>query len=522
VGVARSAARFPLVVGPKVGPVALVLGSVTRLQDLPASLPEEILESVASDPRVAASAPLLGGHAARGVPILGTSATYLEPRHEYPLSRGRTFSNDAMEAVLGDSAARSLGLEPGDILLIEHAHEGSPEEPGSLRVTGVLEPRPDDADTTIFCPVEAIFHSHGDVPDEPTASTHDHHHDHEHAGHAVSALLIRPVDEAALLSLQEDLLANPHLEVALTGPTLRRVVDQLSGGTRLLSLLVTGIGAVTFLTLALVLFELGRSWTRAVAVLRVMGARRAEVLGLMLAAILALLGLGMGGGLLVGWGVGALGARYLSASLGLYAEPVFLAPGVLRSLLVFGAILLLTALAPVFSATRREVVAALRGQAGSRRASRSAVPRLLLPAVLFVALNVILARHDAEGISLPPDAPSQALFSTLASWRGAGPPPDALAATSGEPTRLEGYMIATDPYTTEDFNLVSQDPRLPRCPFCYRAPTRWERIRVRSPKPVDVARGLVAVEGRLHLDPEAADPCTLDLSRLEVVLARSP
>jgi putative ABC transport system permease protein len=510
-GVSRSAERFPLVVGPKVGPVALVLGTMTRLQDLPAGLPDSVLERIRSDPRVAAAIPLLGGHGVKGVPILATSAAFLEPRRDFPIARGRAFNDGEPEAVLGDQAARSLGLKPGDHLNIEHAHEEFPPEAGSLLVTGVLEPRPDEADGTIFCPTKAIFESH---------KNHGAGHgDHSgQAGHAVSAVLVRPASDSALSALQEDLLALPGVEVALTGQTLRRVVDHVSGGTRLLSLLVIGIGAVTFLTLALGLNDLGRSWTRAVAVLRVMGANRKEVLLLVASAASIMVSTGIAGGLLVGWGIGAAGAGFLSSSLGISAGPVFLAPGVGRVILVFGGLFLLAVLQPVLSATSKEVAVSLRGQPGNQGRSSRAVLRLLVPTALFLVINSMMSQHGAKGVSLPPDAPSLKVFSSLVSWRGEGPLPDVLAGMDGGKVRIQGYMVSAAPYSSVDFNLVSQNPNLPKCPFCYRAPTRWERIRIRASRPVDVTKGLVTVEGTFRLNRDGTTPGELEMKRLEVVL----
>jgi hypothetical protein len=76
-----------------------------------------------------------------------------------------------------------------------------------------------------------------------------------------------------------------------------------------------------------------------------------------------------------------------------------------------------------------------------------------------------------------------------------------------------------DPYTVKDFYLVGLNPRLPRCPFCYRAPTRRERIRVHSGgRTFDVTPGLVRVTGSFRVTPRGDDPYHLDLEHLEVVL----
>jgi hypothetical protein len=84
-----------------------------------------------------------------------------------------------------------------------------------------------------------------------------------------------------------------------------------------------------------------------------------------------------------------------------------------------------------------------------------------------------------------------------------------------------GYMYAVgDPFEVERFYLVGQDPRLSHCPFCYRAPTRKERIAVLSPgKPRELVRGPVRIGGVLRVLPDGADPVALALDKFEVVVA---
>ncbi len=80
-------------------------------------------------------------------------------------------------------------------------------------------------------------------------------------------------------------------------------------------------------------------------------------------------------------------------------------------------------------------------------------------------------------------------------------------------------MYAVDePFEAESFYLVGQNPRLAHCPFCYRAPTRTERILVRSPgKPREITPGPVRVTGVLRAEPGGADPLALDLETFEVL-----
>jgi putative ABC transport system permease protein len=540
VAVSTMAARYPLVLGPEGGAVPLVLGSLTRLQDLEAGVPAELYEELLRDERVDAVVPLLSGHAVHGHSLLGTASSRFQPRDRYPLQDGRLFEDGAAEVVLGADAAASLGLGVGDVVAIEHQHAGAPEEPGELKVVGVLAPTFSDDDGTLFCPLEAIFLSHAHDRGHATHGHdhqhdhgHDHQHDHDHEGHGeahdqperlISSILVRPSSDDALLSLQEQLQERPGLEVALTGQTLRRVADNLAGGGRLLRLLVGGVVLMTFLALLMATYGSSLVQAREVAVLRVLGARRIQVLGIVGAATVAVVLAGTAGALVVGTALGSFAEEVLRTELGLDATvsllagqaPVYLGLGLVA--------LVLVGLLPALAAYHLQAAEALDAPAGSGLASRSHLRwslRFLIPLAVFVLAEQMVVDHGAEGISRPLDAESAALFDAHRGWT-TGAAPASLAALDGQLVSVEGYMYALgDPWKAEDFFLVAINPRLPRCPFCYRAPTRHERVLVRSPgAPREVAPGMVRATGMLRLQPEERDQLVMDLEQLEVVVER--
>jgi putative ABC transport system permease protein len=536
--VSAMAERYPMVVGPRVGAVPLVLGSLTGLQDLDAAVALEEVDDLEADPRVEVAVPLLAGHAVQGHPLLATSPDLLQPRSRFPLLDGRVFEADAHdEVLLGASAADALGLGVGDKVTIEHNHAGAPEDPGHLRVVGVLAPTRGSLDDSLICPLAAIYHSH---------AAHDHDHDHDHTTHdhtthdhtahdhaptahdhahplspLVSSILIRPTDQAALLSLQEDLQAR-DLEVALTGQTLRRVADRLAGGGRLLRLLVGGVVLITFLSLLMSIYSSSLAQTRDIAALRVMGARRLEVLGIVAMATTMVVLAGTAGSLIVGGVLGGVAEGVLRDELGLELT-VSLLGGQAPAYLAGGLVLLvLVGVQPALAAYHLQAAEALGAQVGSGLASRSYLRwslRFLIPLAIFVWAEQMVAQHGSEGFSRPLDAESSALFDAHRRWTTGAAPPE-LASLDGGEVVVEGYMYALGgPWEAEEFYLVALNPRLPRCPFCYRAPTRHERILVQSPgAAVEIAPGLVRISGRLTLEPEGRDQLVLALDTLEVVV----
>ena len=527
--VGTTAARYPLVVGPRIGAVPLVLGALTGLQDLDAAVDEGIYARLRGDPRVEVVVPLLAGHAVGGHALMGTSPERLSPRARYPLQDGRVFEPGADEVVLGAAASQGLGLGVGDEVSIEHHHAGAPEEPGRLKVVGVLQPTQTDADDTLFCPLEAIYRSHPREHDGEDGGKHqdgeaEEDHDRDPSARLLSALLVRPVSEEALLSLEEELQAAGDLEVALSGQTLRRLADRLAGGSRLVRLLAGGVVLVTFLSLLLSVYGGALAQGRDLAVLRVLGARRSRVVGIVALSTLAVVLGGALGGVGLAAALAGTAERVLRANMGLEATVSLWAGSVPAYLAAGLTVLVLVGLQPALAAYHVQAAEALTETPGSGRAIRSQFRwslRFLIPLAIFIWAEQAMSRHGSEGFSRPLDESSEAVFAALGAWTG-GPAPASLAALDGQPLTLQGYMYALgDPWEVRDFYLVALDPRLPRCPFCYRAPTRHERLLVRTGgRSVEVAVDLVEVRGLVALMPDERDQVALDLDTLTVVVDR--
>ena len=517
VGAARTAlsttaTRFPLVIGGEIGAVPLVLGSLTELQDLSASVDHALFEELRGDERAEEVVPLLGGHTIASYPLLATTPAFLQPRDRFPLAEGRMFSGDAMEVVLGSTTALELRISLGSEVVIEHQHAGAPEEPGVLRVVGVLGPTNTHADRTMFCPLEAIYRTAAD-----SGQSHVRR---------VSAILLRPAGDRGLLSLQEELDDLPGVQVALTGQTLRRVSDQLVTGGQLLRILVTGVVLITLLSLFLSVYNTALSQTRDVGVMRILGARRLHVVGVVLLVNGLVILAGALGALAVAELVGGTAERLLRQEAGIEASVALLSPATWSTLLVSAALLAAVGSQPAlaaYSVQAADALVEMPGAGHSTGASLRWVLRVVAPLALVFFLFVALGQHSQEVGGAPIDAESAALFADLASWTG-GEAPQEVHALDGREMSIQGYMYALgDPFTVQDFYLVAINPRLPRCPFCYRAPTKRERILVRTyGRTVDLCSGPVTISGSFHVDATAPDPYQIRMIGLEVVIPRRP
>jgi hypothetical protein len=220
--------------------------------------------------------------------------------------------------------------------------------------------------------------------------------------------------------------------------------------------------------------------------------------------------------------VGALLAHTAESALrmemGLEATVKLISPSALGAL---GAIVVLLALAgiqPALAAYSVQAAQALSDIPGSGKTTRSYLNRIIriaVPVVIAAWLYNATAMHAREADSPPLNEASAAVFQKMLDAR-----PEVSLSLDGRSEPIEGYMYALDdPFVVQDFFLVSMDPRLPRCPFCYRAPGLRERILVRTGgKTVDLYKNLVRVTGVLHVEPEEPDPFWLEMEDLEVVI----
>lgn len=375
-----------LVVGARTSAVHLLLFSVFRIGDASAAIRWHSYEEIADRPEIAWTIPLALGDSHRGYRVVGTNGDYFKhlrygQDRKLAFSAGGPFSAPA-EAVLGAEVARALGYGLGHSIVVAHGsgdkafieHSARP-----FRVAGVLSRTGTPADRTIHVPLEGLDALHAmppDLPVDPLAAAMAAHAgsagapaklDHRHSGaladgtsgkqgnmsvsdgssngvgddRMISAFLVGLKSRTGVLGLQRAInkFEEEPLTAILPGATLYEVWDlvgTVERSLRAISLMVVAVGLTSMLIALLTGLNERR---REMSVLRSVGARPAQVFGLILGegALLTLLGLLLGVALLyLGlWGAGSwLEARYgLSMPL---RPPELLELGLMGAIFVCG------------------------------------------------------------------------------------------------------------------------------------------------------------------------------------------
>lgn len=304
-----------LIVGARSGPVQLMLYAVFRIGNATNNISWESYEFLAEHPRVSWTLPLSLGDSHRGFPVLGTTRAYFDlfrygRDQQLRFRTGRPF-DDLYDIVLGAEVADALDYQLGDEIVVAHGasdvsfarHDDQP-----FRVVGILERTGTPVDRTLHVSLEAIEAIHlgweggtrlpGQTVDPEQARQMDLR------PKAITAALVGLDARIATFAVQRDInqyRAEPLLAV-IPGVALAELWNLIGLAENAL-LVVSGfvvlVGLMGLLTALLIGLE-GRR--REMAILRSLGARPAQVLGLIVgeAALLTLVGILLGIALMSG------------------------------------------------------------------------------------------------------------------------------------------------------------------------------------------------------------------------------
>lgn len=350
-GAAEAVQVFDLLVAAKGSPTQAVLSTLYLLQPPTGNLPYGLYRRLASDPRTRRAVPLAFGDNYRGFPLIGTDPQVFTLRLKptsppyFRLRAGRAFAQP-YEAVLGARAARETGLRLGDRFLSDHGFFATEEEARTAlghhpkeayRVVGVLEPTAGPWDRAILVPIQDYWEAHGEGGE----------------GREVTAILYTGKRLSDVYQVAQEIQREGLAQAVFPGQVFAQVREFLLQGERAyqaLSLLVLGLAA-------LLVWQgvYGRGLERRLnaSLLRILGAERRLVFGVILAETLLEVLLGVALGILLGWALSALGSSLLAERLGFFLPPPGLPLKEVGRVLLLVPVGLLAALPPALEAARQ-------------------------------------------------------------------------------------------------------------------------------------------------------------------------
>jgi len=346
---------FSLVVGPKGSRLELVLNTVFHLGQSPGLLPYGVFEELERHPSTQLAVPYAVGDTFRGFRVIGTTEAFFDPRFPYPsatspdakLESGRSLRCDraalsaalaalgshepptsspavsalaaADEAVVGARVAAALDVRVGDRIEPTHGIEAggvAHSERHLWQVVGVLARTDTPLDDLVLINLDSFLriadHAGGIVPEtnEP----------------GISAVLLFPkpgVHKALLLS---QLNKRSTLQVADVDAEVRALLSLVGNVDRIffgIAVLVVIVGVVS---VAVALYNTLAWRRRELAILRILGASRRTVLGILVGEAMLVSAVGGALGFAAGHLVVAAVAGLIERSAGFRPSPLVFLP----------------------------------------------------------------------------------------------------------------------------------------------------------------------------------------------------
>ena len=323
-------------------------------------------QRIAGDGRVEFAIPTQQGDSYRGLPVMATGVeffTRFAPASDEPwrFAQGRAFERP-FEVVLGARASRATGLGMGDHLHLTHgrSEEGHEHEEFEFEVVGVLEPTGSAHDRAVFTDIVGAWIVHafdrleasgaldahaGDVAHGEEGG-HGEEADREESGHGahdapplgpedltdedrkITGIYLRCVTRGGSVSavmpmLAAELRADPSITVADPAGEIGRLFT-IIGNINLVLAAMAGVVLVSgAVSIMLALYNSMEQRRRQIAILRVLGASRGRVFGLVLTESAILGVLGAGGGVVLALIAGRGASLALRRVLGVLVEPVY-------------------------------------------------------------------------------------------------------------------------------------------------------------------------------------------------------
>jgi putative ABC transport system permease protein len=320
---------FGLVVGAPGSTLELVLNTIFHVGQSPGLLDYGVLEELEANNSVQLAVPYAVGDAFRGYRVVGTSEAFFDPRFPYPsadsaehkLAAGRPFHFDRAalqaelgaiaagtalpgggalassgaqeaptdEAVVGAEVARALDVQVGDQIEPTHGVDGagvSHERPQLWRVVGVLKRTDTPIDRLVLINLDSFFrisdHKGGVIP--------------ETGKPGISAVVLFPKPGVHKALLLGQLNKRTQLQVADVDTEVHRLLGIIGNVDRVflvIALLVVLVGVVS---VAVAIYNTLAARARELSILRILGASRATLFGMLVgeAALLSAVGGALG------------------------------------------------------------------------------------------------------------------------------------------------------------------------------------------------------------------------------------
>ena len=300
-----------MVIGAKGSPLQLIFSSIYHLDNPTGNILYGEAKKITTSPIIDFTIPLSFGDSYNGFRIVGST-------HEYPnlyevkLREGRLWKK-SMEVVVGSIVAKVNNLKIGDKFFGTHGfgESGHVHDNHSYEVVGVLQQSSSIMDNLVLTDIQSVWEVHNEVcHDDHGHHDHDHHdhghhdhdhHDHDHHDHdhhkktikvsnnesipdqsMVTALLVKFKSPVGLIQLPRKVNETTSLQAAIPIFELNRLTNLLGFGIQTINFIALIIMLVSGLSIFISLYNSLKKRRYEIALMRVHGATKFQVIKLVL------------------------------------------------------------------------------------------------------------------------------------------------------------------------------------------------------------------------------------------------
>jgi putative ABC transport system permease protein len=279
-----------LVLGAQGSPLQLILSSVYQVDTPPGNISYDSAKVWMNHPFVEKAIPLAFGDNYRGYKIIGTTTDYLA-KYNAKVIDGVLFEKN-FEVVVGSEIAQKLNLQVGEEFFGSHgdAEEGEVHENYAYKVVGIASKTGKVVDNLIICTIPTVWQMHHQHEENPAHGEEGHIHvegEHEHAeadltidepNMEITAVLLKIRNQMAKLTWQRVIPQNTKMQAVSPAFEVNRLFGLFGIGVTALQYLAYGIMLISGISIFIALYTTLKERESEFALLRVNGARRFQLL----------------------------------------------------------------------------------------------------------------------------------------------------------------------------------------------------------------------------------------------------
>lgn len=307
----RNLKGIDMVVGAKGSPLQLILSSVYHIDNPTGNISLAEVNKLKKNRMVKSTIPLSFGDSYKGYRIVGTTHDYLN-LYEAELKEGNRWSQ-SLEAVVGSTVAELHNLQIGDSFYGSHGlvEGGAVHDHHAYQVVGILKPSGSVLDKLILTNSESVWdvHSKGGCSHEHEDGSSCQHGQEEDL--QITAALVQFKSPVGLIQLPRKVNETTKLQAAVPVFEVNRLMSLMGVGMQSIQLIAIIIMIVSGLSIFISLYNSLKRRRYELALMRVHGASRWQLVQLVLQESLLLSLFGTLFGLLVSRGSMWLFAQFL-------------------------------------------------------------------------------------------------------------------------------------------------------------------------------------------------------------------